>query len=732
MKSIILFFLTAFCIQDLAQNNVTFLSNLDQHSSVEYNDIWGYVDGNGIEYALLGCGTGTAIIRVDNPTQPQEVAYIIGPTSSWRDIKTHGTYAYIVTEGTGTGRGLQIVDLSQLPATATLVNTLETWFTRAHNIYVDNGYAYVIGTNNGGGMHILDLSNPTNPTRTAYYTGSQYIHDVYVWNDTVVACAEDTYDLVDVTNKTNPVLISSSQSLPGIYAHSGWMTEDKRYFIACEEFNVRDITVWDLVDRSSWNLVLSSWQIPGASSIVHNLFIKGNYAHISYYTSGYVVLDISDPLNPQLVGQYDTYPSSNGGTYNGAWGCYSYLPSGNTIISDIETGLYVLHFDGNAQTFPLSVSIMDGWNMVSVPGLNTPDQSVNTWWQYRDLAADVFKYDGGYQSETDATPGVGYWMKHSDARIYNTGDEWTADGIQVVPHDPLNAIAGWNLIGGYENIVSTAGLTTTPSGVIDGPVYKYSGGYHIASTLDPGIGYWVKLSGSGQIIIPETFSEVQIGYTEFIKEDWGKIIFTDDAGISYTLYAIKGDVDLTSFELPPNPPSGMFDIRFGSGRIAEDLNSSHQSIIMSGIEYPINVRVVGIDIKIQDETGHKINKHLKSGEEITISDVTINKLMVSKEIMPAQYSLEQNYPNPFNPNTVIEFSLPEYVSNAKLTIYNSLGEEMAELVNTSLQAGKYIYQWDAGNNSNGISTGGGYASGVYFYELRTDNFDSMKKMILIK
>jgi len=333
----------------VAQTNVTFLSNFNPYPSAGYNDIWGYVDGAGNEYALLGVRTGTSIVNVTNPANPVEVAFIPGPNSTWRDLKTHSTYAYIVTEGTtpSSSRGLQIVDLSQLPATATLVNTIDTWFTRAHNIFIDNGYAYVIGTNNGGGMHILDLSNPVNPVRTNYYTGSNYIHDVYVWNDTVVAAAEDSYDLISVSNKFSPQLLSVSLILPGIYAHSGWMTEDKRYFIGTEEFNVRDITVWDLQDRSSWNLVVSSWHMPGSSAYVHNLFIKGDFAHISYYTSGYVVLDISDPTNPQLAGHYDTYPQNNGGTYNGAWGCYPYLPSGNTLISDIQTGLYVLKFNAS-------------------------------------------------------------------------------------------------------------------------------------------------------------------------------------------------------------------------------------------------------------------------------------------------------------------------------------------------------------------------------------------------
>ncbi|HEY6625929.1 MAG TPA: choice-of-anchor B family protein, partial [Ignavibacteriaceae bacterium] len=574
--------LMTYCIS-LAQTNVTFLSNLNQYPSAGYNDVWGYVDFSGNEYALLGVQTGTSIINVTDPSSPVQVAFIPGPPSSWRDIKTHSTYAYIVTEGTSTGRGLQIVDLSQLPNSATLVNTIETWFIRAHNIFIDNGYAYVIGTDAGGGMHILNLSNPTNPTRTTYYTSGGYIHDVYVWNDTVVTCngSSQIYQLLDVTNKFIPLLISSSLSLPGIYAHSGWMTSDKRYFIGCEEFNVRDITVWDISDRTSWDLVVPSWQFPDGNPIIHNLFVRGNFAHIAHYTAGYVVLDISNPLSPQLAGQYDTYPSSNAGSYDGAWGCYSYLPSGNILVSDIQTGLYVLHFDGEVQTFPLTTSVEDGWNMVSIPGLNTPDQNVNTWWAFRDPSANVFKYVGGYQPITDAIPGQGYWMKHTGDRTYNTGDEWPAGGIQTVAHDPIQGASGWNLFGGYELNVTAANVTTNPSGLQSGPIYRYSGGYQPATMLDPGYGYWIKLSAAAQIIIPETIAK-GTEPVEFYPDDWGKIVLTDATGINYMLYAVKGETDLSQYELPPAPPAGMFDIRFSSGRIAEDINSSVKTIDMSG------------------------------------------------------------------------------------------------------------------------------------------------------
>jgi hypothetical protein len=105
------------------------------------------------------------------------------------------------------------------------------------------------------------------------------------------------------------------------------------------------------------------------------------------------------------------------------------------------------------------------------------------------------------------------------------------------------------------------------------------------------------------------------------------------------------------------------------------------------------------------------NGRYEYSDEVEVEVVNVN-----------EFDLSQNYPNPFNPSTEIEFSLPEDVSNVKLSIYNALGEKVAELVNTGLIAGKYDYQWNAKN----------VAAGMYIYELRTDEFVAVKKMVLMK
>ena len=91
------------------------------------------------------------------------------------------------------------------------------------------------------------------------------------------------------------------------------------------------------------------------------------------------------------------------------------------------------------------------------------------------------------------------------------------------------------------------------------------------------------------------------------------------------------------------------------------------------------------------------------------------------EVVPKEFSLEQNYPNPFNPSTSINFALP-VSSQVVLTVYNSLGEKVSELVNEELNAGYHTINFNAEN----------FSSGIYFYKVKAGDFVSVKKMLLLK
>ncbi len=91
------------------------------------------------------------------------------------------------------------------------------------------------------------------------------------------------------------------------------------------------------------------------------------------------------------------------------------------------------------------------------------------------------------------------------------------------------------------------------------------------------------------------------------------------------------------------------------------------------------------------------------------------------DVIPNEFNLEQNYPNPFNPSTTINFALP-VSSHIVLSVYNSLGEKVSELVNKDLSAGYHTINFKADN----------FSSGIYFYKIKTSGFVSVKKMLLLK
>lgn len=88
---------------------------------------------------------------------------------------------------------------------------------------------------------------------------------------------------------------------------------------------------------------------------------------------------------------------------------------------------------------------------------------------------------------------------------------------------------------------------------------------------------------------------------------------------------------------------------------------------------------------------------------------------------PTQFVLSQNYPNPFNPSTKIRFEIPTSTM-VRLSVYDLLGREVAELVNKYLTIGSYVTEFNASNLS----------SGIYFYALKTDNYSEVKKLILLR
>lgn len=348
LSTFFLFLLIQLNVTINAQLNIDSLSHIDYQllHGANLNDVWGYVDELGNEYAIVGTSKGTSIVDVTNPSNPQEVFWLPGSQSIWRDPCVYGNYAYITTEAED---GLQIIDLSPLPQSNNLPNTLYTGpvnnpWQSAHTCFVDsNGYAYVFGVNRGnGGAIILDVhTDPMNPIELGMFD-DWYVHDGYARNDTLyLAHIQDGFfSLVNVTDKANPILLGT-KTTPNSFTHNIWPSSNGQFVYTTDEVSGAYIAVYDISNPSNIFEVDQTQNSPGAGIIPHNTHVKGDYLITSYYSDGIIIHDISHPNNIIKVGSYDTYPGQTSG-FDGCWGVYPFLPSGTIIAADITKGLFIL------------------------------------------------------------------------------------------------------------------------------------------------------------------------------------------------------------------------------------------------------------------------------------------------------------------------------------------------------------------------------------------------------
>lgn len=317
--------------------------------SQELSDIWGYVDEQGNEYALVGVYDGLSIVDVTDPQNPEEVFFGPGPESIWRDIKTWGDYAYVSNESFG---GVYIVDLSPLPG-GTITTTAN--FTgdiypiqTIHNLYIDeSGKLYIFGSNSGsGGAIICDLTqDPMNPVELGRFNDF-YLHDGMARGDTLWGAAiyQGVLAAIDVSDPTSPQLMGTV-STPSQFAHNAWVSDDGTHVFTTDEvssgyigaFNVTDVTSMFETDRTRSST--------GTDVIPHNVHVHNDFLVTAYYADGIVVHDAKYPDKLFEVANFDTSPSYSGSGYNGSWGAYPYLPSGVILASDIEEGLYILDIE---------------------------------------------------------------------------------------------------------------------------------------------------------------------------------------------------------------------------------------------------------------------------------------------------------------------------------------------------------------------------------------------------
>ncbi len=358
-------------------------------------DLWGWTDdmdtpddkSDDREYAIVGNSIQTSFVDVTTPESPELLAILPAPNTLdnalWRDVKTLGHYALIVGDfNILNTHGVQIFDLHKLrPLEAdgvvltfttfdpdtdaiTYLGTEDHPIDTAHNIVTneDTGFAYAVGAGScSGGLHTIDMSNPLNPVFAGCFDEDGYTHDAqcvvyhgpdedYVGDEICMNANEDFLTVVNMTDKSAPVMLDT-ETYPTVgYTHQGWLTEDHAYFILGDETDETDGAVenttsyiWDVRDLDAIELIgIHSHE---TLSTDHNLYVKDGLVYMANYTQGVRILDLTEISEGRLteVAYFDASPGRDEpATSGGTWSVYPYFESGTIVINELEKGLIVL------------------------------------------------------------------------------------------------------------------------------------------------------------------------------------------------------------------------------------------------------------------------------------------------------------------------------------------------------------------------------------------------------
>ena len=538
--------------------NINLLSNLDYNNDL--SDVWGYANDTG-EYALVGVYNGISVVDVTNPYDPVELGFFNGPESIWRDLKTWGDYLYCINDEDGDGgAGLQILNLEELingDSNPTYIENMSLGFETAHNIFIDeNGVLYVFGANYGiGGALMYDLvTNPENPPLLGVFN-DYYLHDGMVRGDTLWGGAinDGVFTVIDVSDKQNPEIIGS-HATPNNFSHNCWISDDGDYLFTTDEVSGAYVAAYDVSNLNDIEEVdrIQAWS-PQTNVIPHNTHVDGDFIVTSYYADGVSVVDVSNPSNLVEVGYYDTSEDYSGSGFNGAWGAYPWLPSGNILVTDIETGLYVLEPKYTNACF------VEGVITDSNTGLPIGNAQV----QILGSSTIVYTDLGGYFQTGLAVDGT-YELLISSSGYNDYIQTVTLNNGQIINLDTqLSLLGSYNTQLSVINAITLTGLSQASVNISNEIVdYQFSSSTNgeLLVTLTEGtysisIGLWGYQTLCSEFTVSETQTEfifeLDRAYFDDFSVDLGWVI-ESDASLESGIWERVIPVSYSNMSLSPN------------------------------------------------------------------------------------------------------------------------------------------------------------------------------------
>ncbi len=354
---------------------------------------------------------------------------------------------------------------------------------------------------------------------------------------------------------------------------------------------------------------------------------------------------------------------------------------------------------GTGGAIRIQANLGSSWRLYSLP--------VNVLCPY--IIPFSYSFQNQYFRSDTLSNGRGYWTKLTNPVLNFTGYPYSADTIAVT--------AGWNLIGSLSVPVSVASVSSSPDSIIRTSFFGYGGSYYATDSLKPALGYWVKISQSGVLFANQSSGPASRPGPASPPAANSLILEDAEGRTQSLLYGRNPEGRFTSesYELPPLPPDGAFDIRYESNTMMEFAGADHKetTLKISAATFPISLRWGEQEHPMAAwlVVGNRVISLLHEGEVLVEYPQSISLRLQGIEDSPIAFSLDQNYPNPFNPVTTVRYGIP-IDGNATLRVYDILGRLIRTLVKREVSKGTYTVEWDGTNDNNNA-----VASGLYFYRL---------------
>jgi hypothetical protein len=630
--------------------------------------------------------------------------------------------------------------------------------------------------NPDGKIGFVFVKNPDNPKiqgeadlKTDFYELAYHRLNVYL------ACGFEGIKVYNFENRDNPYYETTLEE--PAHAVAIWVYKNLLYVI--DDYN--GIYIYDLQNNPDRP------EFVGSSLFEHplkDIFCTGDRAYAAYSDSGTAVIDLTDPLNPELIRTWDTETSVIG-----------VEPVGEYILArDVYGDFEVYHPDN-----PSRINLIEAGEMSGHPCFISDYAGEYLLWADSELTGNIYKIIPGWNLAKIGEVGRGD----------NLGQIELQDGMAFVSSgvDPLLRLkisfdyglsplddypARMDAVARYENllfiadnsdrliwiirVVSPSVLSTV--GYI--PLEDEALGIEVAMANDAASLNLVAYLSNG-VFLHNLDLETAFLYSsaEIILESpllagdmYGDFLYILMRNNGFALYMIGepfdpqwvGEVDMpagiNSFEVIE---SRFYTAGEDGLTIYNRVNGYPESIEMFFNEVDKICRFVRTDTLIYCSAGDDgllvlrewgsdsltlaesyqtpgYAAHIAAEDSLVLVSDSYGLLVFALNqsgeqpqpepgSVPRHFSLAQNYPNPFNQSTLIPVDITQDAADLKLeiAIYNGLGQRVRVLVNTSARPGRHYYEWDGRDDA-----GKDLASGLYLYRCRVGGLDLSRKMMLLK